>query len=114
MTTPTIDTTPTIATTAAPTQEEAVPPTAGDTSRSLGITSLVLAIASIAFGYTLIVPIAAIVVGSIGLNREPAGRNFSTWGIIVGAVSLALPVLALAFGLAFLAPLGAFAAFFGQ
>jgi hypothetical protein len=106
MTTPTIATTPTIDTTPSA-QEVAVPPTAGDTSRSLGITSLVLAIASIAFGYTLIVPIAAIVVGSIGLN-------FSTWGIIVGAVSLALPVLALAFGLAFLAPLGAFAAFFGQ
>ncbi|QNE48455.1 hypothetical protein F1C58_09210 [Glaciihabitans sp. INWT7] len=91
-----------------------MPVVAGDTSRSLGITSLVLAIASIVFGYTLIVPVAAIVVGSIGLNREPAGRNYSTWGIIVGAVSLALPVLALAFGLAFLAPFGVLAAFFAQ
>ncbi|MBC7552163.1 MAG: hypothetical protein H7269_14995 [Cellulomonas sp.] len=62
----------------------------------------------------MLVPIAAIVIGAIGLSREPAGRNYSTWGVIVGAVSLALPVIALVFGLAFLAPCGVFALLFGH
>jgi hypothetical protein len=80
-----------------------------DGPRTLGITSLVLGLASLAFGYTVLVPIAAIVIGAVGLRQEPAGRTLSTWGIVVGAVSLALPVFALLFGLAFLVPLGAFA-----
>jgi hypothetical protein len=106
MTTPTIDSAPTTTATA--------PVAPVDTARTLGITSLVLGLASIAFGYTVLVPIAAIVIGAVGLSREPAGRNFSAWGIIVGTVSLALPVIALLFGLAVLAPFGVFALFFGQ
>lgn len=106
MTTPTIDTTP--ATT------EPAPVTPVDTSRAFGIASLVLGIASIAFGYTVLVPIAAIVIGAIALIRETAGRNYSVWGIVIASVSLALPVIALIFGLAVIAPFGIFALFLGQ
>ena len=70
------------------------------------------AIASIASGYTLLVPRAAIVVGSIGLRGEPAGRNYSVWGVIIGSLLLAPPVLALARGVAIFAPLGVFAVIF--
>ncbi|MHC5795958.1 hypothetical protein ACVXZ4_07335 [Lacisediminihabitans sp. FW035] len=106
MTTPIID--------SAPISTGTAPVTPVDTTRTLGITSLVLGLASIAFGYTVLVPIAAIVIGAVGLSHEPAGRSYSVWGIIVGAVSLALPAIALLFGLAFLAPFGLFALVFGQ
>jgi hypothetical protein len=88
------------------------PPVAGAAeSKVFGILSLALGAASIVAGYTFVVPIAAIVLGILGLKREPASRTFSIWGIVLGSVVLALPVLALVFGIALLAPLGLFAAF---
>ena len=92
----------------------AAPDATVDTSRTLGIASLVLGLASIAFGFPMLVPIAAMVIGAIGLSHGPAGRNYRTWGIIAGVVSLALPVIALGFDLAFLAPCGVFALLFGH
>ncbi|MCU1558504.1 MAG: hypothetical protein JWN09_2499 [Microbacteriaceae bacterium] len=74
-----------------------------------GILSLVLGAASIVAGYTFVVPVAAVVLGILGLKREPASRTFSIWGIVLGGVTLALPVLAVVFGVALLAPLGIFA-----
>ena len=54
--------------------------------RTLSIVSLVLGATSVLLGYTFLVPIAAIVVGVLGYQREPAGRAFSVWGIVLGAV----------------------------
>ena len=54
--------------------------------RTLGIIALALGVASVLFGFTFLVPIAAIVVGIIGLQREPDSRSFSLWGIVLGAV----------------------------
>ncbi|HEY8914148.1 hypothetical protein [Lacisediminihabitans sp.] len=82
-------------------------------TRLFGILSLVLGIASIVVGHTVLVPVAAIVLGIIGLRREPASRAFSVWGIVLGSVMLALPVLIVAIGVAVLAPLAALAVFFG-
>lgn len=88
------------------------PPAAGAAeSKVFGILSLVLGAASIVAGYTFVVPVAAIVLGILGLKREPASRTFSIWGIVLGSVMLALPALILVFGIALLAPLGLFAAF---
>ena len=88
------------------------PPMAGAAeSKVFGILSLVLGAASIVAGYTFVVPVAAIVLGILGLKREPASRTFSIWGIVLGSVMLALPALILVFGIALLAPLGLFAAF---
>jgi hypothetical protein len=36
----------------------------------------------------MLVPIAAIVIGAIGLSREPAGRNYSTWASSSGLFRL--------------------------
>ncbi|MET4782315.1 hypothetical protein [Glaciihabitans sp. UYNi722] len=82
-------------------------------TRILGILSLVFGAASIVAGSTFIVPIAAIVLGILGLKREPASRTFSIWGIVLGGVMLVLPLLAVALGLAFLIPVGLFAGFGG-
>jgi len=54
--------------------------------RTLSIVSLVLGATSVLLGYTFLVPIAAIVVGVLGYQREPAARAFSVWGIVLGAV----------------------------
>ena len=55
-------------------------------NRTLGIVSLALGAASVLFGFTFFVPIAAVVVGIFGLQREPDSRAFSIWGIALGAV----------------------------
>jgi hypothetical protein len=57
--------------------------------RTLGIISLVLGAASLLFGYTLIVPAAAVILGIIALRTEAASRGFAIAGIVTGAVSLA-------------------------
>ena len=65
--------------------------------RTLSITSFALGIASIAFGWTLIAPIAGLVVGGMALTREPAGRTFAIWGIVLNAVMLAGVAIGLLF-----------------
>jgi hypothetical protein len=84
---------------------------AADT-KTFGILSLVFGIASVVAGHMVLVPIAAVVLGIIGLRREPSSRAFSIWGIVLGSVMLALPVLIVVIGVAVLAPLGALALFF--
>jgi len=54
--------------------------------RTLSIIALALGAASVLFGYTFLVPIAAIVVGILGYQREPEARVMSVWGIVLGAV----------------------------
>ena len=69
-------------------------------SRPLRITSFVLGIASIAFGWTLLAPIAGIVIGVLALGREPAGRALAIWGIVLNAVMLAGVIIGLLFAIA--------------
>lgn len=56
--------------------------------RTLSITSLALGLASIVFGWTLIAPIAGLVVGIMALKREPLGTALAVWGIVLNAVML--------------------------
>ena len=68
-------------------------------SRGLSIASLVVALASVLFGWTFIAPIAALVLGIMGLRREPEGRGLAWAGIIVSAVVLfGWILIVLAFG----------------
>ena len=55
-------------------------------ARTLSIVALVLGAASVLFGYTFLVPVAAIVVGILGYQREPEARTMAVWGIVLGAV----------------------------
>lgn len=57
--------------------------------RTLGIVSLVLGAVSLVFGYTLVVPAAAVVLGIMALRSEPASRGFAIAGIVTGGISLA-------------------------
>ena len=89
----------------APTTAPATERTVAAPAQTLSIISLVLGISSIVFGLTFIIPAAAVVVGIVALNREPAGKKIAIWGIVTGAIMLA-GVLPFTVGLAFLAPLG--------
>ncbi|PJJ65472.1 DUF4190 domain-containing protein [Compostimonas suwonensis] len=56
--------------------------------KGLSITSLVLGLVSILFGFTFLLPIGAVVFGIIGVRKEPAGRGMSVTGIILGGLCL--------------------------
>lgn len=57
--------------------------------RTLSISSFALGLASIVFGWTFIAPVAGLVLGIMALRREPLGRTFAIWGIVLNAVMLA-------------------------
>lgn len=78
-------------------------------ARTLSVTSFALGLASIVFSWTFLAPIAGLVLGVLALSREPQGRTFAIWGIVLNAVMLAgiligllLAVVGVGFGLAFL------------
>ncbi|MGA0567518.1 DUF4190 domain-containing protein [Rathayibacter sp. KR2-224] len=56
--------------------------------RGLSITSLVLGLVSIFFGFTFLVPIGAVIFGAIGIKREPTGRGMSITGLVLGGLCL--------------------------
>lgn len=56
--------------------------------KGFSVTALVLALVSIVFGFTLILPLAALIFGIIGAKREPAGRGMAIVGIVIGALDL--------------------------
>jgi len=57
--------------------------------RTLSVTSFALGLASLVFGWTFIAPVAGLVLGIMALKREPLGRTFALWGIVLNAVMLA-------------------------
>jgi hypothetical protein len=65
----------------------AAPPT------GLSITSFVLGLVSIFFGFVFFVPIAGLVLGILALKKEPTARGFAIAGIWINAVMLGLVVL---------------------
>jgi len=56
--------------------------------RGLSIASFIIAIASVFFGWTFIAPIAAFILGIVGLRREPDGRGFAWAGIVISFLTL--------------------------
>src|SRR5690606_30926914 len=54
--------------------------------KGFSVTALVLALVSIVFGFTLILPLAALIFGIIGAKKEPAGRGMAIVGIVIGAL----------------------------
>jgi len=71
--------------TAAPAPAAAPIPAA---ARTLSVTSFALGLASIVFGWTFVAPIAGLVVGIVALGREPLGKTFAVWGIVLNALML--------------------------
>ncbi|MFP3380618.1 hypothetical protein SB767_30315, partial [Bacillus sp. SIMBA_069] len=69
--------------------------------RTLSIASFALGAASIVFGWTLVAPVAGLVLGIMALKREPLGRTWAIWGIVLNAVmraGIALVGMALLIG----------------
>ncbi|MCR8670544.1 DUF4190 domain-containing protein [Agrococcus sp. HG114] len=58
--------------------------------KTLSIVSLVLGLASIFIGGSILVPIAGIIVGVMARKREPAGRTMALWGIWLSVAMLVL------------------------
>ncbi|QEO13367.1 DUF4190 domain-containing protein [Agromyces intestinalis] len=77
-----------------------------DTTTGFSIAALVLGLVSIFAGFTFVVPIVGLVLGILGLRREPQSRTMAIWGIVLNGVMLAGSLLvavgALAVGLAML------------
>ncbi|GAA3702438.1 hypothetical protein GCM10022377_15110 [Zhihengliuella alba] len=71
--------------------------------KGASITSLVLGLCSIAFGFTFVVPIAGIIFGIVGLRREPAGRGMAIAGLVLNSIMIVGWILLLLFLLPFLA-----------
>ncbi|MDH6238397.1 DUF4190 domain-containing protein [Cryobacterium sp. CG_9.6] len=59
----------------------------------LSVTSLVLGLISVFFGFTFLVPLGALIFGIVGLKREPAGRGMAITGIIIGGIFMLFWVL---------------------
>ncbi|MGX5695150.1 DUF4190 domain-containing protein [Agromyces soli] len=74
-------------------------PSAGPSAASpaetngFSIASLVLGLVSIFAGFTFLLPIGGLVLGIVGLQREPASRTMAIWGIVLNSVMLAGVVL---------------------
>ncbi len=54
--------------------------------KTLSYVSFWLGIASVVLSPTVLVPVAAIVLGFMARTREPGGRTWATWGIVLGFV----------------------------
>jgi hypothetical protein len=65
----------------------AAPASAARTKRTMSILALSLGIASFFFAQSVVVPLAAIILGVFGLRDEPSGRSFSIWGIVLATVA---------------------------
>jgi hypothetical protein len=63
-------------------------------ARTLSVVALVLGLASIFIGGSILVPIAGIIVGVMARKREPAGRAMALWGIWLSVAMLVLWALA--------------------
>lgn len=62
------------------------------------VASMILGIISVVGGFTfLLPPIVGVVLGHIGLRREPHGRGMAIAGLVMNYVSLALLLLAVVF-----------------
>jgi hypothetical protein len=85
------------------------PGAAGASDRILGVLSFAGGIASLILGQTIILPIAAIILGHLARRREPAGRTFGTWGIALGYFALFGWLVVIIVGIVIAAPVFLFA-----
>lgn len=70
--------------------------------RGLSIASMALGLAGLAFGWFMLgVPsVVGVILGHIGLKREPAGRAFAITGLVTGYVGIGIGIIIALFFLA--------------
>ena len=56
--------------------------------QGLSVASMVLGLVSIFFGWTFLVPLLGLILGLIGLKKEPAGKGMSVTGVILNGLMI--------------------------
>ncbi len=74
-------------------------------NRALAILSLVLGILSIVFAQAFLLPLTAVTVGALALQRNEPGRKMAIWGIVLGSVAVVGWLLIAGIGLAAFGPM---------
>ncbi|AMB38857.1 MULTISPECIES: DUF4190 domain-containing protein [Paenarthrobacter] len=73
--------------------------------KGLSIASMCCGIAIfVGFGFFILPQIAAVILGHLALNREPAGRGMAIAGLVMGYIGIALTII---FAIFFFAAIGA-------
>jgi hypothetical protein len=63
-------------------------PVAAAPSRGMSISSLALGVVSAVLGFTFVVPIVGLVLGTVGYVKEPTARGYAIGGMALNAVLL--------------------------
>ncbi|SMQ75271.1 protein of unknown function [Plantibacter sp. VKM Ac-1784] len=56
--------------------------------KGLSISSMVIGLVSLFFGFTFVLPVVGFVLGLMGLRREPAGRAMAITGVVLNGLFL--------------------------
>lgn len=54
--------------------------------KGLSVTSMILGLVSILFGFTFLVPVVGLILGIVGLRKEPAGRGMAIAGLVLNGL----------------------------
>ncbi|MFT2706428.1 DUF4190 domain-containing protein [Clavibacter zhangzhiyongii] len=68
--------------------------------KGLSITSMVLGLVSLVLFWTVVCPIVGLILGIVGVRKEPAGRGFAITGLVLNGLLLLIPVAVILFLLA--------------
>lgn len=61
--------------------------------KGLSTTSMILALVSVFFGFTFVLPVLALILGIAGLRKEPAGKGMALTGVIISGLILSVWVV---------------------
>lgn len=56
--------------------------------KGMSVASMVLGLVSIFFGWTFLVPLLGLILGLIGLKKEPAGKGMAVTGVILNGLMI--------------------------
>ncbi|GAB2713953.1 DUF4190 domain-containing protein [Arthrobacter bambusae] len=65
--------------------------------KGMSVASMVLGLVSIFFGWTFLVPLLGLILGLVGIKKEPAGKGMAVTGIILNGLMIAGWVLLFVF-----------------
>jgi hypothetical protein len=54
--------------------------------KGLSVTSMILGLVSIVAGFTFLVPLVGLILGIVGLRKEPAGRAMAITGLVLNGL----------------------------
>jgi uncharacterized membrane protein (UPF0136 family) len=71
-----------------PSPTNSLPPQSVAPTKTLSLLSFIAGVAGFLMAHTVVVPVAAIVLGFLARAKEPTPHPFATWGIVLGFVAL--------------------------